>query len=161
MGLVAMVSDFGPPPPHSFLNPQADGWRECGYIETFPELEELPPRMWNMLLVECPDLEDLTLCSFSSSKRLFDLRPISQGMHAAFSIRSFFLFCEFCFLFLLLFFLPGPLTLKLCCCCCCRSLAEASYAHARHVWLPARLYADPALGHTIRPGRAREQLFQQ
>ncbi|KAF8637032.1 hypothetical protein AX16_010887 [Volvariella volvacea WC 439] len=47
--------------------------------DLFPPLEHLPEQMWTMLLDHSPNLEELTLCSFSSSSRLFDIEPITQG----------------------------------------------------------------------------------
>lgn len=43
----------------------------------FPELESLPREMWDMLIIHCPNLEELNLCSFSPSTRLFDLSPLT------------------------------------------------------------------------------------
>ncbi|THV03375.1 hypothetical protein K435DRAFT_651502 [Dendrothele bispora CBS 962.96] len=42
----------------------------------FTSLEPLPQRLWDMLLQRCPDLEEMALCSFSSSVRNFDVRPL-------------------------------------------------------------------------------------
>ncbi|KAF5385710.1 hypothetical protein D9757_005506 [Collybiopsis confluens] len=39
----------------------------------FPEQETLPNRLWDMLLNRCPDMQDLTISSFSSSTRLLDV----------------------------------------------------------------------------------------
>ncbi|KIK52077.1 hypothetical protein GYMLUDRAFT_180601 [Collybiopsis luxurians FD-317 M1] len=39
----------------------------------FPEQEVLPDRLWDMLLKKCPDMQDLTLSSFSSSTRLLNV----------------------------------------------------------------------------------------
>ncbi|TFK71967.1 hypothetical protein BDN72DRAFT_876816 [Pluteus cervinus] len=50
-----------------------------GGADLFPTLEKLPPRLWSMLFHSCPDLTELTLCSFSSSARLFDVHNVSQG----------------------------------------------------------------------------------
>ncbi|KAF8872955.1 hypothetical protein BD779DRAFT_1679476 [Infundibulicybe gibba] len=50
-----------------------------GGSELFPSLEALPERLWDMLLNRCPDLEELAICSFSSSARLFDFQRITDG----------------------------------------------------------------------------------
>ncbi|KAJ6603610.1 hypothetical protein DFH09DRAFT_1124694 [Mycena vulgaris] len=50
-----------------------------GEPELFPPHDALPPRLWTMLLERCPDLAELTLCSFSASHRLFDLAPLTTG----------------------------------------------------------------------------------
>ncbi|THU83370.1 hypothetical protein K435DRAFT_871353 [Dendrothele bispora CBS 962.96] len=42
----------------------------------FTSLERLPQKLWDMLLQRCPDLEEMALCSFSSSVRNFDVRPL-------------------------------------------------------------------------------------
>ncbi|KAF5371177.1 hypothetical protein D9758_004270 [Tetrapyrgos nigripes] len=54
------------------LNPNA-------MFPDFTPLELLPTTLWDMLLRRCPDLEELTLCSFSSSVRNFDLQPLFQS----------------------------------------------------------------------------------
>jgi hypothetical protein len=41
--------------------------------DLFPEQETLPDRLWDMLLTKCPDMQDLTLSSFSSSTRLLNV----------------------------------------------------------------------------------------
>ncbi|KAJ4482092.1 hypothetical protein J3R30DRAFT_3456392 [Lentinula aciculospora] len=41
--------------------------------DLFPEQELLPERLWNMLLTKCPNMQDLTLSSFSSSTRLLNV----------------------------------------------------------------------------------------
>ncbi|KAF9077745.1 hypothetical protein BDP27DRAFT_1311609 [Rhodocollybia butyracea] len=41
--------------------------------DLFPTSEALPDRLWNMLLTKCPDMQDLTLSSFSSSTRLLNV----------------------------------------------------------------------------------------
>jgi hypothetical protein len=48
--------------------------------EIFPTPEELPPKLWDMLIQRCPNLEELTLCSFSASHRLLVLDNITQGL---------------------------------------------------------------------------------
>lgn len=47
--------------------------------ELFPTLEELPPRLVDMLTNHCPDLEELGICSFSSSARIFDIEPLTSA----------------------------------------------------------------------------------
>ncbi|KAJ3976950.1 hypothetical protein EV361DRAFT_881422 [Lentinula raphanica] len=41
--------------------------------DLFPDQEQLPDRLWDMLLNKCPDMQDLTLSSFSSSTRLLNV----------------------------------------------------------------------------------------
>lgn len=48
--------------------------------ELFPTLEELPPRFWNMIIHHCPNLEELAICSFSSSARVFNFEPAMHGL---------------------------------------------------------------------------------
>lgn len=48
-------------------------------LELFPVLEEIPPRFWDMLINRCPDLQELAICSFSSSARVFDFERITEG----------------------------------------------------------------------------------
>jgi hypothetical protein len=48
--------------------------------EIFPTSEELPPKLWDMLIQRCPSLEELTLCSFSASHCLMVLDNITQGL---------------------------------------------------------------------------------
>ncbi|KAG9220200.1 hypothetical protein CCMSSC00406_0007105 [Pleurotus cornucopiae] len=50
-----------------------------GGLDLFPPTEELPDRLWDMLLKRCPDLEEITLCSFSSSARLLAFDRITAG----------------------------------------------------------------------------------
>ncbi|KAJ6536457.1 hypothetical protein DFH09DRAFT_1179029 [Mycena vulgaris] len=50
-----------------------------GEVELFPPHEELPPCLWTMLIERCPNLTELTICSFSASQRLFDLTPLTSG----------------------------------------------------------------------------------
>ncbi|KDR79531.1 hypothetical protein GALMADRAFT_63638 [Galerina marginata CBS 339.88] len=50
-----------------------------GGSELFPTLEEIPPRFWEMLIHRCPDLQELAICSFSSSARVFDFDRITEG----------------------------------------------------------------------------------
>ncbi|KAF8987544.1 hypothetical protein BDQ17DRAFT_1374962 [Cyathus striatus] len=47
-----------------------------GGNELFPPLEPLPPGLWNMLTTS-PNLEELAICSFSSSTRILDFSPLS------------------------------------------------------------------------------------
>ncbi|RDB15634.1 hypothetical protein Hypma_004008 [Hypsizygus marmoreus] len=47
--------------------------------ELFPPFEALPESFWDMLVNRCPDLEELSICSFSSSTRIFDFRPVTEG----------------------------------------------------------------------------------
>ena len=47
--------------------------------ELFPILEEIPSRFWDMILNNCPDLQELAICSFSSSSRVFNFERITQG----------------------------------------------------------------------------------
>jgi hypothetical protein len=42
-------------------------------------MQELPERLWDMILNRCPDLEEVTICSFSSSSRLFDFQRITSA----------------------------------------------------------------------------------
>lgn len=42
-------------------------------------LEHIPPRFWDMLINRCPDLQELAICSFSSSARVFDFERIIEG----------------------------------------------------------------------------------
>ncbi|KAG5220211.1 dna polymerase [Salix suchowensis] len=51
----------------------------AGPADLFPPTEELPDRLWDMLLKRCPDLEEITLCSFSSSARLLAFDRITAG----------------------------------------------------------------------------------
>ncbi|KAJ3996911.1 hypothetical protein F5050DRAFT_1807294 [Lentinula boryana] len=41
--------------------------------DLFPEQEQLPDQLWDMLLTKCPNMQDLTLSSFSSSTRLLNV----------------------------------------------------------------------------------------
>ncbi|KAF5372348.1 hypothetical protein D9615_009263 [Tricholomella constricta] len=50
--------------------------------DLFPPLEDLPENLWNMLIHRCPDLEELAVCSFSSSTRLFNFLPITEARWA-------------------------------------------------------------------------------
>ncbi|KAJ3562318.1 hypothetical protein NP233_g9653 [Leucocoprinus birnbaumii] len=50
-----------------------------GGSELFPPLEHLPPRFWDMIIKHCPNLEELAICSFSSSSRVFDFEPAMAG----------------------------------------------------------------------------------
>ncbi|KAJ7155242.1 hypothetical protein C8R46DRAFT_1117292 [Mycena filopes] len=50
-----------------------------GDTEIFPTPEELPPPLWDMLLERCPNLTELTLCSFSASHRLFTVDRVTEG----------------------------------------------------------------------------------
>ncbi|KAF7316040.1 F-box domain-containing protein [Mycena indigotica] len=45
----------------------------------FPLREELPPALWDMLLTRCPNLTELTLCSFSAGQRIFQIDRIVEG----------------------------------------------------------------------------------
>ena len=47
--------------------------------ELFPVLEHIPERFWDMLINRCPDLQELAICSFSSSARVFDFERIIEG----------------------------------------------------------------------------------
>lgn len=51
-----------------------------GGSELFPTLEELPPRFWQMIIHHCPNLEELAICSFSSSARVFNFEPALHGL---------------------------------------------------------------------------------
>ncbi len=44
--------------------------------DLFPDPEELPPSLWDMLIRHSPNLEELNICSFSPATRLFDLSPL-------------------------------------------------------------------------------------
>ncbi|PPQ93590.1 hypothetical protein CVT25_005470 [Psilocybe cyanescens] len=50
-----------------------------GGSDLFPVQEALPLRLWDMLLTRCPDLQELAICSFSSSARVFDFDRITEG----------------------------------------------------------------------------------
>ncbi|KAL0958693.1 hypothetical protein HGRIS_014025 [Hohenbuehelia grisea] len=50
-----------------------------GGSDLFPTAEELPERLWDMLLNKCPDLEEISICSFSSSARLFSFDQITSA----------------------------------------------------------------------------------
>ncbi|KAF8964515.1 hypothetical protein BDZ97DRAFT_1660197 [Flammula alnicola] len=50
-----------------------------GGSELFPSLEHIPLRFWDMLINRCPDLQELAICSFSSSARVFDFERITEG----------------------------------------------------------------------------------
>lgn len=50
-----------------------------GGSELFPVPEDLPPQFWDMLVNHCPDLQELAICSFSSSSRVFDFERIAEG----------------------------------------------------------------------------------
>ncbi|KAJ7610736.1 hypothetical protein DFH06DRAFT_1308611 [Mycena polygramma] len=50
-----------------------------GESDIFPPQEELPKQLWDMLLTRCPNLTELTLCSFSASHRLFDISRVTEG----------------------------------------------------------------------------------
>jgi len=39
----------------------------------------MPPRFWEMIITRCPNLQELTICSFSSSARVFDFDRIAEG----------------------------------------------------------------------------------
>ena len=39
----------------------------------------MPPRFWDMILNNCPNLQELAICSFSSSSRVFNFERITQG----------------------------------------------------------------------------------
>ncbi|KAF7288181.1 F-box domain-containing protein [Mycena chlorophos] len=45
----------------------------------FPVREELPSALWDMLLTRCPNLTELTLCSFSAGQRIFSIDRIVEG----------------------------------------------------------------------------------
>ncbi|KAF7332322.1 F-box domain-containing protein [Mycena kentingensis (nom. inval.)] len=51
----------------------------------FPVREELPPALWDMLLNRCPNLTELTLCSFSAGNRIFSIDRIVEGNWPALS----------------------------------------------------------------------------
>ncbi|KAF8148050.1 hypothetical protein B0H34DRAFT_738094 [Crassisporium funariophilum] len=51
-----------------------------GGSELFPTLEDIPERFWDMLITRCPDLQELAICSFSSSARVFDFERVTQGV---------------------------------------------------------------------------------
>ncbi|KIY72621.1 hypothetical protein CYLTODRAFT_367382 [Cylindrobasidium torrendii FP15055 ss-10] len=44
-----------------------------------PAQEPLPDALWTMLKENCPDLEELNMCSFSPTSRLFDVSPITSA----------------------------------------------------------------------------------
>ena len=39
----------------------------------------MPPRFWEMIITRCPNLQELAICSFSSSARVFDFDRITEG----------------------------------------------------------------------------------
>lgn len=47
--------------------------------EVFPNAESIPPRFWDMLITRCQNLQELAICSFSSSARVFDFNRIIEG----------------------------------------------------------------------------------
>ncbi|KAJ6452422.1 hypothetical protein C8R45DRAFT_1193815 [Mycena sanguinolenta] len=51
----------------------------------FPPLEDLPVQLWEMILNRCPNLRELTLCSFSPSYRLFNINRVTEGRWPALS----------------------------------------------------------------------------
>jgi len=48
-------------------------------LEIFPNPEVMPLRFWDMLITRCPNLQELAICSFSSSARVFDFDQITEG----------------------------------------------------------------------------------
>lgn len=54
-------------------------------IDIFPSHEELPTPLWDMLLNRCPNLTELTICSFSASHRLFAVNRVTEGRWPALS----------------------------------------------------------------------------
>ncbi|KIM38487.1 hypothetical protein M413DRAFT_447723 [Hebeloma cylindrosporum] len=50
-----------------------------GGSELFPSPEDIPSRFWDMIINRCPDLEELAICSFSSSARVFNFERITEG----------------------------------------------------------------------------------
>ncbi|KAF7369538.1 F-box domain-containing protein [Mycena venus] len=50
-----------------------------GDTDIFPSHEELPTQLWDMILNRCPNLTELTLCSFSASHRLFNIDRVTEG----------------------------------------------------------------------------------
>ncbi|KAJ7025797.1 hypothetical protein C8F04DRAFT_126479 [Mycena alexandri] len=50
-----------------------------GDTEIFPTPADLPAQLWDMLLHRCPNLTELTLCSFSASHRLFAVGRVTEG----------------------------------------------------------------------------------
>ncbi|KAJ7762953.1 hypothetical protein B0H16DRAFT_1718787 [Mycena metata] len=56
-----------------------------GDTEIFPTPEDLPAQLWDMLLNRCPNLTELTLCSFSASHRLFAVSRVTEGRWATLS----------------------------------------------------------------------------
>ncbi|KAJ7212820.1 hypothetical protein B0H12DRAFT_1156258 [Mycena haematopus] len=56
-----------------------------GARDYFPSHEDLPTRLWDMIFNHCPNLRELTLCSFSASYRLFDINPVTEGYWPALS----------------------------------------------------------------------------
>ncbi|KAJ7859779.1 hypothetical protein B0H14DRAFT_2745971 [Mycena olivaceomarginata] len=53
--------------------------------EIFPLQEDLPRQLWDMILTRCPNLTELTLCSFSASRRLFNIDRVAEGRWPALS----------------------------------------------------------------------------
>lgn len=48
-------------------------------LDLFPVLEDLPERLWDMLLNRCPNLEDLIISCPSASPRLFNFQRITAA----------------------------------------------------------------------------------
>ncbi|KAG6908191.1 hypothetical protein DXG01_005780 [Tephrocybe rancida] len=49
------------------------------FEDLFPVSEALPAAFWDMLIDRCPNLEELAICSFSSSTRVFDFLPLTEA----------------------------------------------------------------------------------
>ena len=47
-----------------------------GEMDQFPPLRNLPDAFWEMILTRCPELSELTICSFSPNTCTFDITPL-------------------------------------------------------------------------------------
>ncbi len=47
-----------------------------GDLDLFPPLQHLPEAFWEMILKRCPELTELTICSFSPYTCTFDITPL-------------------------------------------------------------------------------------
>ncbi|KAK2467745.1 hypothetical protein APHAL10511_000040 [Amanita phalloides] len=56
---------------HNVARPSPDG-----EVDMFPLPQQLPDTFWDMILHRCPDLGELTICSFSPYTCTFDISPL-------------------------------------------------------------------------------------
>ncbi|KAF8171023.1 hypothetical protein K438DRAFT_1853153 [Mycena galopus ATCC 62051] len=61
------------------LDPESELSDVSGHLAIYPSSEDLPMQLWDMILNRCPNLRELTLCSFSASFRLFDINRVTEG----------------------------------------------------------------------------------